>query len=118
MPHTLRQFKATIFQALAHPTRIAILELLQAGEMPVAVLIDNLGLEPANVSQHLAVLRSNHIITSRKEGHQVFYQIRDSRISEILGLMRSYFEAHIEETLGLLRSEAADLSGRDKVGVA
>lgn len=105
MPQTLRQFKATIFQALAHPTRIAILELLKEHELPVAVLIDNLGLEPANVSQHLAVLRAKHILVSRKEGHQVFYAIRDPRISQVLDIMRSYFQAHIEESLQMLKDE-------------
>jgi ArsR family transcriptional regulator len=108
MPHKLRQFKATIFQALAHPTRIAILELLKDREVPVAVLIDSLGLEPANVSQHLAVLRSKHIIVSRKEGHQVFYSIRDARISQMLDLMRSYFQAHLEESMQLLKDEIGD----------
>jgi len=102
MPDTLRQFKATVFQALAHPTRIAILELLRDGELPVGVLVERLGVEPANASQHLAVLRAKYILTSRKQGNQVFYSIRDPLIGEILDLMRRYFQAHLEESLALL----------------
>ena len=74
MQDSLRRFKAGIFQALAHPTRIAIVELLRdAGEVPVSTVYERLGLEQANVSQHLAVLRSKHIVVARKDGNQVFY---------------------------------------------
>src|SRR5262245_52238283 len=59
MRDELRRFKAGIFQALAHPSRIAIVELLRdEGEVSVATIYERLGLEQANVSQHLAVLRS------------------------------------------------------------
>jgi len=112
MPDALRQFKATIFQALAHPTRIAVLELLRDKELPVSVIVERLGLEPANASQHFAVLRAKHIVTSRKEGSQVFYFVRDPLIIEILDIMRRYFQVHLEESLSLLketeREEAAD----------
>lgn len=116
MPDTLRKFKATLFQALAHPTRIAILELLRDGELPVAVLVERLGVEPANASQHFAVLRSKHIITSRKEGSQVFYSIRDPLISEVLDLMRRYFQAHLEESLALLKEMEKDTALTDAAG--
>ena len=59
MRDSLRRFKAGVFQALAHPTRIALVELLRdQGEVPVSRLYERLDLEQANVSQHLAVLRS------------------------------------------------------------
>ena len=58
MQDSLRRFKADIFQALAHPTRIAIIELLEDGELSAGELIGKLGMEQANISQHLAVLRS------------------------------------------------------------
>jgi len=103
MPETLRQFKASIFQALSHPTRIAIVELLRDGELPVAVIVDRLGIEPANASQHFAVLKAKHIVVSRKEGTQVFYAVRDPLLIEVLDVMRRYFQAHIEEAQAMLR---------------
>ena len=103
MPDSLQKFKATIFQALAHPTRIAILEILREGELPVSVLIERLNLEPANASQHFAVLRAKHIVTSRKAGNQVFYSVRDPLILEVLDIMRRYFQVHLEESLSLLK---------------
>jgi ArsR family transcriptional regulator len=98
----LRRFKADIFQALAHPTRIAILELLRDGELSAGKLIEKLVLEQANVSQHLAVLRAKQLVSTRKAGNQVFYSVRDPIIIEVLNLMRTYFHAHLKESLGML----------------
>jgi ArsR family transcriptional regulator len=103
MPETIRQFKASIFQALAHPTRIAIVELLRDGELTAGTIIERLGLEQANASQHLAVLRAKHMVVKRREGNQAFYSLRDPLLIEVLDLMRRYFQAHVEESLALLR---------------
>src|SRR5436190_10010720 len=85
----LRRFKAGVFQALGHPTRIAIVELLRdEGEVPVTRIYEQLELEQANVSQHLAVLRAKQIAVGRKEGNQVFYSLRDPILGKILNLMR------------------------------
>ena len=102
MQDALRRFKADIFQALAHPTRIAILELLRDGELSAGTLIEKLELEQANVSQHLAVLRAKQLVLARKSGNQVFYSVRDSIIIKVLNLMRTYFHAHLKEALGML----------------
>ena len=69
----LRKFKAEIFQALAHPTRIAIVEALRDGEQTAGRLVERLGVEQANLSQHLAVLRRAGLVTARKEGAAVIY---------------------------------------------
>lgn len=102
MRDSLRSFKADIFQALAHPTRIAILELLGEGELSAGSLIEKLGMEQANVSQHLGVLRSKQLVLNRKAGNQVFYSVRDPLIIEVLSLMRTYFHAYLKESLGML----------------
>jgi ArsR family transcriptional regulator len=104
MQDALRRFKADIFQALAHPTRIAIVELLRdEGELTAGTLIERLGLEQANASQHLAVLRTKRIVVNRKEGNQVFYQLRDPLLGEVLDVMRRYFQAHLAEALSMLK---------------
>ncbi|MGD0297520.1 MAG: metalloregulator ArsR/SmtB family transcription factor [Bryobacteraceae bacterium] len=102
MPESLRQFKAEVFHALAHPTRIAIVELLRDGPLPAGKLIERLGIEQANASQHLSVLRSKQIVLNRKEGNQVFYSLRDPILTEVLDVMRRYFQAHIAGTLATL----------------
>lgn len=103
MPDSLRRFKADIFQALAHPTRIAIIELLgENGELSAGELIEKLGMEQANISQHLAVLRGKQLVANRKAGNQVFYSVRDPIINKVLALMRRYFQKHLKEALELL----------------
>jgi|SRR5215469_18042325 len=109
MPDSLRQFKAEIFQALAHPTRIAILDLLRDGELPVGGFVDSLGLEQANLSQHLAILRAKQIVTTRKTGNQVFYSVRDPLIWKLLDLMIRYFQKQVGESMAMLEEmEKAD----------
>jgi DNA-binding transcriptional ArsR family regulator len=98
----LRRFKSDIFQALAHPTRLAILESLGDGELSAGALIEKLGIEQANVSQHLSVLRAKQIVSNRKAGNQVFYSVRDPIITKVLSLMRTYFHAHLKEALAML----------------
>lgn len=103
MQDSLRRFKAGIFQALGHPTRIAIVEHLGRGELSAGALIQKLGVEQANASQHLAVLRTNQIVTTRKMGNQVFYSVRDPLVLQVLALMRRYFQSHLKESLQMLR---------------
>lgn len=105
MLDSMRQFKAGIFQALAHPTRVAIVEYLSRGEMSVGRLCEKVGVEQANASQHLAVLRNKYIVETRKEGNQIFYRLRDPLLGEVLEKMREYFFAHLNEAMEMLREE-------------
>ncbi len=98
----LRRFKADIFQALAHPTRLAIIEILEDGELSAGELQEKLGIEQANLSQHLAVLRVKQLVINRKSGNQVFYSVRDPIIIKVLALMRRYFYTHLQEAMDLL----------------
>jgi DNA-binding transcriptional ArsR family regulator len=104
MQEMLRRFKADFFQALAHPTRIAIVEQLRGGELSAGSLIERLGIEQANASQHLAVLRAKNILINRKAGNQVFYSVRDPLIIEVLDVMRRYFHAHMSEIVATLKA--------------
>src|SRR5689334_3403778 len=106
MDDALRQFKSEIFHGLANPTRIAIVELLRDGELSAGQLIQRLGIEQANASQHLAVLRAKQIVVSRKVGNQVYYSIRDRALIEILEILRRYFYAQLSNTVDLLKQAA------------
>jgi DNA-binding transcriptional ArsR family regulator len=99
----LRHFKARIFQGLAHPTRIAIVEALGERELAAGELIEQLKLEQANASQHLAVLRARQVVVSRKSGNQVYYSLRDPVLKQVLGLLRDYFYSQLSESATLLK---------------
>jgi ArsR family transcriptional regulator len=108
MSQELRQFKADIFQALGHPTRIAIVEQLRKGETTAGRLIEQLGLEQANASQHLSILRGKQIVVSRKEGNQVFYSLRDPALIEVLDILRRYFQSQLSQTASMLKQIRQD----------
>ena len=99
----LQAFKAAFFKALAHPIRIRVLELLVKGDKSVQELQDALGVEQPVVSQQLAVLRANNIVSGRKEGVTVRYSVRDPLIAELLSTARRIFNNHLVSTQGLLR---------------
>lgn len=103
----MRQIKAGIFQALAHPTRVGMMEILRSGEMSVGQLCEKVGVEQANASQHLAVLRNKHLVETRKEGNLIFYRLRDPRLGKLLEMLREYVSDHLSEALAMLKDEQA-----------
>lgn len=102
MNSPLRLFKARIFHALAHPTRIAVVDALRDGEMTAGALQAKLKVEQANLSQHLAVLRTAHVVVTQRAGNQVIYAIRDPVLTKVLDLLKQYFYAQLKETRAML----------------
>jgi len=68
--------QAWIIKALAHPTRLFIVDELSHGERCVCELTDMIGVEMPTVSRHLSVLRNAGIVEDDKRGLQVFYRLR------------------------------------------
>ena len=99
----LQTFKAQFFRALAHPTRIRMLEILVRGGRTVQELQEALTLDQPIVSQQLAVLRNQGIVSAQKEGLSVRYTLRDPLVGELLDLARRIFNNHLANTRGLLR---------------
>jgi DNA-binding transcriptional ArsR family regulator len=115
MPDPLRRFKAEIFQALAHPTRIAIVEALRHGELPAGKLVDKLEIEQANASQHLSILRAKMIVVNRKVGNQVFYSLRDNVLIEVLDILRRYFCSQLTDTVNMLEEiNKTEVAGKQR----
>lgn len=95
MAQSLQRFKAELFKALSHPTRIRILELLRAGERSVTQLQLELGPEGATASQQLAILRMKNLVDTRRAGNVIYYRLRDPQINDLLDAGRRIFEAHV-----------------------
>ena len=102
MQDALRNFKAEFFKALAHPTRIQILETLRDGERNVTELQEILSVEASSVSQQLAVLRNKNIVDTRKAGTSVYYSVRDPALFELLDVARKVFNNHLIDTRSML----------------
>ena len=100
----LQSFKAEFFKALAHPVRIRLLEVLRHGERSVQELQARLGLDQSIVSQQLAILRAKHIVTARKEGTTVRYEVRDPLVGDLLDVARRVFNNQLAGTQNMLRA--------------
>lgn len=68
--------QAKILKALAHPTRLFIVDELSRGERCVCELTDLIGVEMPTVSRHLSQLKDAGILEDEKRGSQVFYRLR------------------------------------------
>ena len=99
----LRQFKAEFFKALAHPLRIRILELLRAGPLGVTQIQEATGAPGSSVSQQLAVLRGRNIVATERRGTTVIYRVADTELFDLLDVARGLFNAHLSDTIDLLR---------------
>jgi DNA-binding transcriptional ArsR family regulator len=98
----ISQFKAEFFKALAHPLRIRILDQLRKGESGVNELSARLDVEQSNLSQQLAILRNRNIVTTRKEGQNVYYSVRDPELFNLLDVARKIFNNHLIDVKDLL----------------
>jgi DNA-binding transcriptional ArsR family regulator len=103
MPHQLANFKSEFFKALAHPIRIRILDCLREGEKGVNELSEFLKIEPANVSQQLAVLRMRNIVIGRKTGSNVYYSVSDATLFQLLDVAKDIFNNQLVSVRDLLQ---------------
>jgi len=85
----LYQLKAEFFKTLGHPARIRVLELLSERDHAVAEMLPEVGIEPAHLSQQLAVLRRAGLVVSRKEGTSVIYSLTSPEVADLLAVARS-----------------------------
>lgn len=72
------------FRALADPTRREILDLLRRGEMTAGALAERFDMTKPSMSHHFAVLKDADLITSRREGQQIWYALNTTVVQDIL----------------------------------
>ena len=106
----LQSFKADLFKALSHPTRIRILELLREGEKGVTQLQFELGPEGSTVSQQLAILRMKNLVDARRAGNAIYYRLKDPQIKDLLDVSRRIFEAHVVRLQSLSEEDVASMT--------
>jgi len=93
------------FRVLADPTRVRILEALQAeGELSVGELVECLALPQPSVSNHLACLRCCGFVGTRREHRSVYNRIADPRVSEVIALARSLLADNAEHVAACRRA--------------
>jgi len=82
------ELHAALCQTLANPVRLRILNALMNGEKSVNQLVELIGALQANISQHLAVLRERNIVTTRRDGVNIYYSIANPKIIKACNLIR------------------------------
>lgn len=82
---------ATFLKALSHEGRLMILCHLSSGEKSVTELEERLGARQAAVSQQLARLRSEGLVTTRRDGKAIYYSIKDPKAGAIMELVYDMF---------------------------
>lgn len=83
---------ADMCKTISNPRRQAILDTIRNGEMTVSELIEKTGISQANLSQHLAILRSKGVVKTRREGNNIFYSISNIKIIEAYDLISEVLE--------------------------
>ena len=92
----LYQLHASICHTLSNPKRLEIIDRLRNREISVTELADALEISQANLSQHLSIMRQKGIVTTRREGLNVFYSLSNPKITQACDLMRQVLLEYLE----------------------
>jgi DNA-binding transcriptional ArsR family regulator len=99
---------AKYFRGLGDPTRLRILELLEAeGELAVSDLVERLGIPQPKVSNHLACLRWCGFVAARRDGRAIYNRIADARVSQLLALGEALLADNADHVAACCRIEEA-----------
>ena len=81
-----------LLKALANEARLLVLcHLAESGELSVGAMVDRVGLSQSALSQHLAKLREEGLVATRKEAQTVFYSVCDPKAGQLLALLHDLF---------------------------
>lgn len=93
--------RARVIKAMAHPTRLFIVDELSKGERCVCELTEMVGADMSTVSRHLTVLRNAGIILDRKCGLQVYYRLRCPCITNFFGCIESVIKSVAKDQIAM-----------------
>ena len=99
------EVRARILKALAHPTRIFIVEKLQEQEHCVCELTELIGADTSTVSKHLSLLKSAGILQDRKEGTTVYYSLACDCIAQFMKGLETIIRLNLTRRLAALAPE-------------
>ncbi len=106
---------ARVIRVLGHPLRLRILESLEIGERNVTDLQDELETTQAVISQQLAILRSEDVVASRREGSRVYYRIIEPKVSHILDCIRQCDLPERPDLMSIAGFAVLGTGGRDRL---
>jgi ArsR family transcriptional regulator len=78
-------------KAMSHPLRLKILCVLGDREASVQEIVDLVGTTQSNISQHLAILRDQGVLRTRRDANRIYYRVSDVRTLKVIGIMRDVY---------------------------
>ncbi len=104
MKNDLKQaeLKAGVFKALAHPTRLLMVEALAKGERCVCELNELFEADQSTISKHLSILRQSGLVSDRKDGLKVFYRLEVPCILQFIGCIDGVIRDRAKKQLTVL----------------
>ncbi len=99
----LYESRAKIIKALAHPTRLFIIEELQKHERSVGELTAMIRADTSTVSKHLSVLKNAGIVADEKRGTSIYYQLRTPCIMNFIGCIEEVLELNAKAQMDILK---------------
>lgn len=100
----LHELHARICKAIADPKRLLIITELRSGAMTVGELALALEVSQSNASQHLAVLRERGVVTSSKDGLNVYYELSSQKVVQAIDLLREFMAEQLGQQTRLGRA--------------
>ena len=101
--HAKYEARANIIKAMAHPSRLFIVDMLSKEEKCVREMTEMIGADISTISKHLTILKSAGIVQADKRGNQVYYRLRMPCILNFFGCVESVLKTTAEEQLELAR---------------
>lgn len=102
MPDRISELHAELCKTLGNAIRIEMLNALKGGEKTVGELSAALRVRQPNVSQHLAVLRQRGVVTTRKDGVNIYYSVSNLKIIQACELMKQVLVEQLKESRELI----------------
>jgi ArsR family transcriptional regulator len=90
--------QAVICKAFANPTRLHLIDLLTKRERWAAELQQGLGISKANLSQHLAILKAAGVVSTHRQGKQLYCGISMPEVKQATALLRTMLKVQLRET--------------------
>ena len=95
-PKEYYEIRAQIAKALAHPSRLLMLDALRSSDLCVCELTELVGADQSTVSKHLAVLKQAGLVSDRKEGAMIYYHLECPCLEGFFSCLESVVKAKVE----------------------
>lgn len=100
----LIEAKAVLIKALAHPTRLWMVEKLSEGERCVCKFTEEIDSDFSTISKHLSILKQAGIVEDRKQGKQVFYKLKVPCILNFMNCIESIIKNRVKDQVLMLKN--------------